>query len=102
MLHDVVLVWPCCARARALGPLLARQGPGAHEHRQVALKMMEMLRAFGHPVQHKSQHHATMLQDVALKCCERLARPLGLCTFLNLEIKFDSKSSTSLTENGIY
>ena len=23
-----------------------------------------------------SQQHATMLQDVALKCCERLARPL--------------------------
>ena len=23
-----------------------------------------------------SQNHATMLQDVALKCCERLARPL--------------------------
>ena len=37
---------------------------------------MEMLRAFGHPVQRMSQHHATMLQDVAFICCERLARPL--------------------------
>ena len=26
--------------------------------------------------QHMLQHHATMLQDVGLKCCERLARPL--------------------------
>ena len=26
----------------------------------------------GQPVQHMSQHHVTMLQDVALKCCERL------------------------------
>ena len=65
----------CYPRACALGPLLARQGPGAHEHWHVALKMMKMLRAFGHPVQHMSQHHATMLQDVALTCCERLARP---------------------------
>ena len=37
---------------------------------------MKMLRAFGHSIQHMSQHHATMLQDVALKCCERLASPL--------------------------
>ena len=35
-----------------------------------------MLRAFGQPVQHMSQHYAAMLQDVALKCCKRLARPL--------------------------
>ena len=35
-----------------------------------------MLRAFGQSIQHMPQHHATMLQDVALKCCERLARPL--------------------------
>ena len=33
-----------------------------------------MLRAFGQPVEHMSLHHATMLQDVALKCCERLAQ----------------------------
>ena len=33
-----------------------------------------MLRAFGHPVQHMSKNHPTMLQDVVLKCCERLAR----------------------------
>ena len=39
----------CCAWACALGPLLARQGPGAHEHWHVALKMLELLRAFGHP-----------------------------------------------------
>ena len=79
MLHDVIRVWPrsrninCCTRACALGPLVAHQGPGAHKHRHVALKM---LIAFGQPVQHTSQHHATMLQDVALKCCERLARPV--------------------------
>ena len=65
----------CCARACALGSLLARQGPGAQEHRHVELKMMKMLRAFCHFIQHMSQHHATMLQDVALKCCERLAGP---------------------------
>ena len=35
-----------------------------------------MFRSFGQPIQHMSQHHATMLQDVALKCWERLARPL--------------------------
>ena len=39
-----------------------------------------MLRAFGQSIQHMSQHHETMLQDVALKCCERLARPLKLKT----------------------
>ena len=64
----------CCPRACALGPLLAHQVPRAHEHWHVALKMMKMLRAFGHPVQHMSQHHATMLQDVVLTCSERLAR----------------------------
>ena len=47
---------------------------------------MKMLRSFGYPVKHMSQHHATMLQDVALKCCERLARPLNsLMLFFNLE-----------------
>ena len=65
----------CCSRACALGPLLARQGPRAHEHWHVALKMMTLVRAFGHPVQRISQHHATMLQDVGLKCCERFASP---------------------------
>ena len=49
---------------------------------------MEMLRAFGHPVQHMSQHHATMLQDVALKCCERLARPL--CQYLPQLVQMES------------
>ena len=34
----------------------------------------DMLRAFGQSIQHMTQHHATILQDVALKCCERLAR----------------------------
>ena len=75
MLHDVVFTQHCCIRACALGPLVARQGPGAHKHRHVALRMLKMLRAFGQPVQHLPQHHATMLPDVALKCCERLARP---------------------------
>ena len=37
--------------------------------------MLDMLRAFGQSIQHMSQHHATMLQDVVLKCCEHLARP---------------------------
>ena len=32
VLHDVVLTQQCCAKACALGPLLARQGPGAHAH----------------------------------------------------------------------
>ena len=41
----------------------------------------DMLRAFGQSIQHMSQHHATMLQDVALKCCERLARPLNFGGF---------------------
>ena len=47
--------------------------------------MWKRLLAFGQPapIQHMSQHHATMSQDVALKCCERLARPL------------DSKTRTS-------
>ena len=39
-----------------------------------------MLGAFGQSIQHMSQHHATMLQDVALKCCKRLAR--SLCLYL--------------------
>ena len=43
------------------------------------LKTLKMLREFGQPIQHMSQHHATMLHDVALKCCERLARPKGVC-----------------------
>ena len=49
-------------RARGLG------------HININIEMSKMLRAFGQPVEHTSQH-ATMLQDVALKCCERLARP---------------------------
>ena len=47
----------CCTRACALGLLVARKWPGAQKHRHVALKM---LRAFSQPVQHMSQHHATM------------------------------------------
>ena len=85
MLHDVVLVWPRsrltftqhrCTRACALDPLAARQKPGSQKHRHVALEMLKMLFAFGQPVQPMSEHHATMLQDVALKCCERLATPV--------------------------
>ena len=45
MMYDVVL-----------GPRVAYQGPGAHKHPQVALKVLKMLRAFGQPVQHMSQH----------------------------------------------
>ena len=65
----------CCIGACALGPLCCAPGAGAHKHRHIALKMLKKLRAFGQPVQHVPQHHAKMLQDVALKCCERLARP---------------------------
>ena len=66
MLYDVVLVWPPShnifwTKACALGPLVACQGPGAHKHSHVTLKMLKMLRAFGQPVQHMSQHRATML-----------------------------------------
>ena len=71
MLCDVVLFWPRSHNIVRLGHTC--QGPGAHKHPHVALKM---LRASGQPVHHMSQHHATMLYDVALKCCERLARPL--------------------------
>ena len=44
-----------------------------------------MLRGFGQSIQHMSQHQATMLQDVALKCCERSARPkiLNLSPFFS-------------------
>ena len=35
-----------CTRACALGPLVARQGPGAHKNRHVALKMLKMLRKY--------------------------------------------------------
>ena len=56
ILHYVVLVRPrsqhFCTSACALGPLVTCQGPGAHKHRHVELKM---LRAFGQPVQHMSQ-----------------------------------------------
>ena len=38
---------------------------------------LKMLRAFGQPVQHLSQHLAKMLQDVAFRCCERLAMSLN-------------------------
>ena len=84
MFHDVVLVWPrsrltftqhCCTKACTLGPLVARQGPRAHKYRYAVLKVLKMLLAFGQPVQRMSQNHATMFQDVALKCRERLARP---------------------------
>ena len=50
-------------------------GAWAHKHPHVALKTLKMLRAFGKPVQQMSQHHETVLYDVALKCCERLSRP---------------------------
>ena len=62
--------------------------------------MMEMLRAFGQPVQHISQHHATMLQDVALKCCERLAKPQNTQDYgLRLERNKTTTSSTFLWVN---
>ena len=64
-----------CTRACALGPLVALQRPVAHKHRHLGLKMLKILRAFNQPVEHMSQHHTTMLQDVALKCCEPLVRP---------------------------
>ena len=35
-----------------------------------------MLRTFGQLLHNMSQHDPTMLQDVALKCCVRLAGPL--------------------------
>ena len=59
--HATLLRLGMRVRSTSYAPGLA----GAHQH--VALKMMEMLSAFGHPVQHVSQHHAT-------KCWERLAR----------------------------
>ena len=63
MLYDVVLVWLRSHKIvrlerNALGPLVDYQGPGAHKHPHVALKM---LRAFGQFVQHMSQYLATML-----------------------------------------
>ena len=81
----------CWLRACALGPLVARQGPRAHKHRHVALKMFKMLHAFGHPVEHMPQHHAKILPDVALKCCERLARPLHcLQSFVHWSANWES------------
>ena len=65
--RNIVCTWAC-----ALGPFVSRQSPRAQRHRRVALKILS---AFGQSVQHLSQHHASMLQDVALKSCERLARP---------------------------
>ena len=53
--------------------LVACHGPGDHKHPHVAFKM---LRRSGHPVEHMSQHHATILEDAALKFCECLARLL--------------------------
>ena len=89
-IFDIVRCWVCLATytqhcgttACALGPLVACQGPWTHQHPHLAL---EMLRAFGRLVQHLSQHHATMLADVALKCCERLARPLGFYYWTSTE-----------------
>ena len=48
----------CCTRACALGPLVARQGPGAHKHWHVALK--------------------------SWKCCVRLASPFNTCRKIRL------------------
>ena len=53
-----------------LGPLV-HEGSGARKHCHVALKILKMLRAFGQPIHHMWQHHATMLQDVGLKCSLR-------------------------------
>ena len=38
--------------------------------------LLRTFSTFGQSTQNMSQHHATMLQDVVLKCCDRLARPL--------------------------
>ena len=40
-------------------------------------KMLKLLRAFGQPVQHMSEHLAKRLQDVAFRRCQRLDRPLN-------------------------
>ena len=60
----------CCPRACALGPLLAHQGPGAHGHWHVALKMMKMLRACVWPP--RATHVATSCNNVARCCVEML------------------------------
>ena len=60
-----------CTRACALGPLVARQGPGAHKPQHVALKMLKMLPAFGQPVQ-----HVATSSNEARRCVEML-RALG-------------------------
>ena len=47
---------------RARSTLLRTRGLGP-----INIDMLKMLRAFGRPVQNMLQHHAKMLQDVALK-----------------------------------
>ena len=63
LFHDVVFIWPCCTRTCALGPLLFRQG------RPTLTCCVENVECVCPP------HSTLMLQDVALKCCEGLARP---------------------------
>ena len=71
------------SRSEALAKRIAALGTrmGHKKHRRVALKMFKMLPAFGQPVQHMSQHHATTLQNVVLKCCvqhQRFGRVLDV------------------------
>ena len=56
----------CWTRACALGPRVVYQGPGAHKHPHVALKVFKVLRASGQPVQHMS------LNNVVRGCVEML------------------------------
>ena len=65
---------------------------------------MKMLRAFGHRIQNIWQHHATMLQDVVLKSCVHLARPLyelaKFMPFFNRKVQMPSKIILKVTDLG--
>ena len=65
-LHDVILVGPRShnivkTRACLLGPLVSFQGCGEHKRPHLALKILNLMLAFGQPVQHMTQHRATLL-----------------------------------------
>ena len=66
MLHDIVLIWPhsCNTVAQRACVLV----PGAWD-------TLTSRCSVGLPTQYMSQHHATISQDVALKCCKHLDRP---------------------------
>lgn len=51
----------CKTRACLLGPLVSFQGCGEHKRPHLALKILNLMLAFGQPVQHMTQHHATLL-----------------------------------------